>query len=123
MVFKVGDIDYSDKVLMDTYDVNQIDVYKAWEDANVTIHRSSYRKKVEGTFEMLISNISEYQAFLSDIQSNKKSTGAVPCKLAVNNLNQDNYASDFYVDYTMIRTMNSNYTKGYLSFTVTIEER
>lgn len=123
MVFKIGNNDYSDKVMMDTYDVNQLDVYTEWEDANGTIHRSIYRQKVEGTFSMLISKLSDYQAFISDIKASKLSNGSVPCKVAVNNLNQENYEGFFYVDYTTIKTMNSNYTKGYLDFVVTLGER
>ena len=55
MVFKIGENDYSSKVVMDTYNVNRIDVYTEWEDANGTKHRDVYRQKIQGDFEMLIS--------------------------------------------------------------------
>ena len=123
MVFKIADIDYSDKVVMDTYDVNQMDIYTAWEDANGTMHRSVYRQKIQGQFDMQISKLSEYQQFIQDLNAAKLSSGAVELHLAVNNINQENRQGYFYVDYAPIRTRNSNYTKGYLTFTVTIEER
>lgn len=123
MVFKIADKDYSDKVVTDTYDVNQIDVYTAWEDANGTMHRSVYRQKIQGQFDMQISKLSEYQQFIQDLNAAKLSSGSVELHLAVNNINQENRQGYFYVDYAPIRTRNSNYTKGYLTFTVTIEER
>lgn len=123
MVFAIGENDYSAKVLMDTYNVNQIDVFTQWEDANGITHRDVYRKRITGSFDMQISNISEYQAFIQDVQNNMQNGGFVTCKVAVNNLNTENVQKDLFIDYQPIRTRNSNYTKGYMSFTVTIEER
>lgn len=124
MVFKLGDVDYSDKVIMDSYDVNKINVFTSWEDANGTVHRSSYRQKIEGQFEMLFSSVADYQQFIVNLRLFKVSNmnDSIRCQVAVNNLDtvEQGY---FYIDYTTIRTMNNNYTKGYLSFTVTIEER
>ena len=123
MVFKIGDNDYSAKVLMDTYNVNRIDIYTEWEDANGTTHRDVYRKKIQGEFDMLISNVAEYSAFIADVQNNTTNGGYVTCKVCVNNYNQENVQADMFIDYTPIKTMNNNYTKGYLSFTVRVEER
>lgn len=123
MVFKIGDNDYSAKVVMDTYNVNQIDIYTEWEDANGRTHRNVYRKRIQGEFDMLISNIGEYAAFIADIQSNTANGGYVTCEVCVNNLNQENVQADLFIDYAPIRTMQNNYTKGYLSFQVRIEER
>lgn len=124
MVFKLGNYDYSDKVVMDTYDVNQIDIFTSWEDANGTVHRSSYRKKIEGQFDMLFSSLAEYRTFATRVQEARNPIfgSAAHCTMAVNNID-DLKASFFYIDFTTIRTMNNNYTKGYLTFTVTIEER
>ena len=123
MVFKIGDNDYSSKVLVDTYNVNRIDIYTEWEDANGRIHRDIYRQKIQGEFDMLISNMSEYAAFIADVQNSTTNGGFVPCKVCVNNYNQENVQADLFIDYTPIKTMNNNYTKGYLSFTVRVEER
>ena len=123
MVFKIGDNDYSDKVLMDTYNVNQIDIYTQWEDANGTIHRDIYRTKIQGNFDIQISKMSEYTAFINDIRSHRNNGGWVPCYVAVNNMDTENVLANLFVDYAPIQTRNNNYTKGYLSFTVTVEER
>ena len=119
MVFKIGANDYSNKVLMDTFNVNRISVFTTWEDANGTTHRSEYRKKIQGTFDMQISNVAEYQAFITDIANNTHPDGYVPCYVAVNNINQEDVSAALFIDYTPIRTRNTNYTKGYLEFTVT----
>ena len=123
MVFKIGNNDYSDKVLMDTYNVNRIDVYTEWEDANGTTHRDIYRHKIQGEFDMKISKLSDYQAFIADIARNKRNGGYVPCYVCVNNENIENVYVQLFIDYTPIKTMNNNYTKGYMSFTVRVEER
>ena len=123
MVFKIGNTDYSDKVLMDTYNVNRLPMYTEWEDAWGTKHRSVYRQKIQGSFDMLISKMTDYTAFLNDINRNYQAGNYISCKVAVNNLNYENVNADLFIDFTPVRTMNSNYTKGYMSFTVTIEER
>lgn len=123
MVFKIGANDYSDKVLMDTYQVNQIDVFTEWEDANGRKHRDVYRQRIQGSFEMQISKLSEYQAFITDVAANRTNGGYVPCYVCVNNRNQENVLADLFIDYEVIKTMQSNYTKGYLSFGVQVEER
>lgn len=123
MVFKIGENDYSGKVLMDTFNVNRIDVFTTWEDANGTTHRDIYRHKIQGQFDMMISKLSEYQAFINDIHDQSTNGGYVPCKIAVNNYDVENVDADLFIEYTPVRSMNNNYTKGYLSFTVTVEER
>lgn len=123
MVFKVGNIDFSDKVVMDTYNVNRIDVFTEWEDANGKKHRDIYRQRIQGEFDMQISKISEYNEFITTLRSKKSNGGYIPCKVSVNNYNQENITANMFIDYTPIRTMNNNYTKGYLKFTVTVEER
>lgn len=123
MVFKIGNNDYSSKVLMDTYNVNRIDVYTEWDDANGKTHRDIYRTRIEGSFDMQISSISEYRAFINDIKTRKSSGGYVPCKVCVNNLDQESVSVNMFIDYAPIRTMNNDYTKGYMSFTVNVKER
>lgn len=123
MVFAIGNNDYSGKVIVDTYSVNRIDIYTEWEDANGTIHRDVYRQKIQGQFDMQIAKMSEYQAFIDDVRNHKTNGGYVSCKVCVNNYNLENVNADLFIDYTPIKTMNNDYTKGYLSFTVTIEER
>lgn len=123
MVFAIGDNDYSGKVIVDTYSVNRIDIYTEWEDANGTTHRDVYRQKIQGQFDMQIAKMSEYQSFIDDIRAHKTNGGYVPCMVCVNNYNLENVNANLFIDYTPIKTMNNDYTKGYLSFTVTIEER
>lgn len=123
MVFKVGNVDYSSKVIVDTYNVNRIDIYTEWEDANGRIHRDIYRQKIQGEFDMLISDMSEYAAFVANVRNYKTNGGYVSCRVCVNNENQENVYADLFIDYAPVKTMNNNYTKGYLSFTVRVEER
>lgn len=121
MVFKIGDNDYSKNVVMDSYNVNQYDVYKEWEDANGTIHRHVYRKKVKGTFTMQFDSLQKYQAFLQDVSSNKDVNGFLTVLVMVNNTDTAALIKAF-IDYTTIQGRHGNYTKIYNSFDVQIEE-
>jgi len=123
MVFKIGDNDYSGRVVVDTFNVNRIDIYTEWDDANGTTHRDVYRQRVEGEFDMLIANLAEYEAFVQDVRQHTANGGYVTCKVSVNNYNQENYQANLFVEYTPVRTMMNNYTKGYQSFTVRVRER
>lgn len=122
MVFKIGDNDYSAKVLMDTYEVNKIPIYTSWEDANGTTHRDVYRQKIQGQFDMEIAKLTEYQAFISDVAANMTRDNYLPVTLAVNNTNEV-VAANIFLEYSPVQTRLNNYTKSYLSFTVTVEER
>lgn len=113
--------EYGDKILMDTYNVNQNDVYTQWEDANGDHHRSIYKKRISGNFTMKFSNLQEYKTFLADVERFKTNGGYVRVNLAVNNLDEERNAK-MYINYQSIRTRNSNYTKGYLEFSVNVEE-
>lgn len=123
MVFKIGANDYSAKIMVDTFQVNQTNVYTEWQDANGLYHRDIYRKRIMGQFDMQISKLTEYQDFIDDVLANMQNGGFVPCKIAVNNLNQENIDADLFISYTPVASRNNNYTKGYSKFTVTVEER
>lgn len=123
MVFAIGQNDYSAKVVLDTYSVNQKDIFTSWEDANGLTHRDVYRRKVSGSFDMMISSLAEYQEFISDVEEHTQNGGFVSCRIAVNNLNTEDVQKDLFISYAPIRTRNSNYTKGYMTFTVSVEER
>ena len=113
--------EYGDKIIMDTYNVNQNDVYTQWDDANGDHHRSIYKKRISGGFTMKFSNLAEYRAFIADIERFKTIGGFVRVNLAVNNIDEERNAK-LYIAYQSIRTRNSNYTKGYLEFSVNVEE-
>lgn len=122
MVFAIGANDYSSKVVMDTYEINKIQVYTQWEDANGTTHRDVYRTKIQGQFDMQIMNLTEYQSFITDVTNNMTNGGYIPCTLAVNNTNET-ISTNVFISYTPVQTRLNNYTKSYMAFTVTIEER
>ena len=122
-MFKIANAtEYGDKILMDTYNVNRIDVYTQWDDANGDHHRSIYKRRISGTFTMKFASTVEYNAFLLDLEGHKSNGGFVPVRLFVNNLDEEQ-TGNFYIDFKPILSRNNNYTKGFLEFAVTIEER
>lgn len=122
-MFKIANnTEYGDKILMDTYNVNQIEVYTQWDDANGDHHRSIYKQRISGTFTMKFASSAEYKAFLLDKDLYTYTGGYVPVRLFVNNLDAEK-TGNFFIDFQPVLTRNNNYTKGFLEFAVNIEER
>ena len=121
-MFKINGTEYGDKIIMDTYNVNLMDVYTQWEDANGKYHRSIYKKRISGSFNMKFASLGEYQAFLTNVQNNTQNGGYVPVVLAVNNTNSESSA-EMFISFQPVQTRNNNYTKGYMEFGVNVEER
>ena len=122
-MFKIANItEYGDKILLDSYSVNQIEVYTQWDDANGDHHRSIYKRRISGTFTMKVASATEYNAFLLDVKNNTRTGGSVPIRLFVNNLDEER-TGYFFIDFQPILSRNNNYTKGFLEFAVNIEER
>lgn len=121
-MFKIANItEYGDKILLDTYNVNQIEVYTQWDDANGDHHRSIYKRRISGTFTMKFASATEYKAFLLDVKNNTRNGGSVPVRLFVNDLDEER-TGYFFIDFQPVLSRNNNYTKGFLEFAVNIEE-
>lgn len=64
IMFKAGEVDYSNRVVAENYKISSKPEYESWTDANGKEHRSKYRTRVGGTLEMKFLSISEYQTFI-----------------------------------------------------------
>lgn len=73
IMFKVGLTDCSSHVVGENYEVQSNDEYETWTDANGKEHRSAYRTRISGTFEMFFPTMDEYTAFATLLSTNKQS--------------------------------------------------
>ena len=52
----IGQNDYTDYIVADSYDVNANDVYESWKDGNMMEHRIIVASKVKGKFKVALSD-------------------------------------------------------------------
>lgn len=122
-LFKIGTTDVTGNVVQNTYKVNNLPVYKEFEDANGETHRRFIRKKYKGTLQMVFKDLEDYSAFRTLIDSAMSATDfTVPATLYDNMTGQQNTVNIF-IDYepTVMQTAG---LKEYMKvIDVTIEER
>lgn len=73
IMFKVGLTDCSSHVVGENYEVQSNDEYETWTDANGKEHRSAYRTRISGTFEMFFPTMAEYTTFATLLSTSKQS--------------------------------------------------
>lgn len=105
VMFKIGDVDYSNRVIANNYTVEQKEVYTAWQDANKTEHRSLERYRIEGGFLMFFPTIEEYEAFCENIETAKNDDLSVAVTVCDNKTNTE-AEINAYIDYTPARRKN-----------------
>lgn len=122
VLFKVGDTDYTNNIVMDSYDVQKNDMYVEWTDADWHDHQPMVRTRVEGSFTMKFRTLASYEAFVADLAS-KKETGRyyVGCRLWCNNtLTLETVG--IYIDYAPVLTQRPSLQMDYLEFEVSVKE-
>lgn len=80
-------VDFTDCVVVPSYDVNYEDVNEDWEDANYVTHRIVPRTKITGSMEFKFLTKRRYNEFLKLIKINRQvnGDGYTQMKLQVNN--------------------------------------
>lgn len=84
MLFSVNNVDFTRSIISTSYEMNKQDVFEAWTDANGISHRSIYRSKISGSFELKFINRAKYNAFISALNA-VKTDGYYPVTVYVNN--------------------------------------
>lgn len=65
----INDIDLSKFVNESSYVVNSVPVYEEWTDANYRIHKSEYRRRVQGSFDLCFVTLNQYDEFIDLLKS------------------------------------------------------
>lgn len=122
IMFKIGETDYSNRVIASNYNINSTEVYTTWTDASKTEHRSLERKRVVGSFDVYFKTIEEYEAFTEQVAAVKDDNLAVDITVCDNKTNTEMEINAF-IDYTPIRSKDglNNDTMGTIN--ITIQER
>lgn len=121
-LFKIGDKDLTNNILVPTYKINSQPSYYEWTDANYTKHRDIRRRVIQGTFTIKFVKQEDYFDFITLLENNTGTDGSTPVSIYVNNLNK---VSDTTVFITIDpeNTLPLYGTRKYEGFQVSIEER
>jgi hypothetical protein len=127
IMFKVGtgntEVDYSNRVIAGSYDVQTKPVYTTWYDGDGKEHRKLTRNtpRTEGSFDMWFKTIEEYNDFAAQVASERLSDLTNLISVRSNTTNQL-VSSKFFVDFSPIRTRKGDWTDIMERFTVSIKE-
>lgn len=89
-LFKMGEYDLTEHIVVPTYKVNDLPEYEEWKDANYTVHREIARVKAQGSFTVRFSSVSEYEEFLQTVENNTSTDGSTHAMVYVHNKAHDN---------------------------------
>lgn len=122
IMFKIGLTDYSKNVVGENYSVQSNDEYETWTDANGKEHRSAYRQRISGTFELYFTNEEEYLTFQSVLEANKRTDLTYP--ITIYDSRTGNEEDIFaFVNYNITLYRNPAFVDRVEQIKVTIKEQ
>lgn len=71
VLFKIGDLDITPFIVLNTYTISSQPDYDTWKDGNSTERRSVKRIRLKGEFSVKFFNRTDYNNFLDTIETNK----------------------------------------------------
>lgn len=124
VIFKLNDVDYSDHVVAEGYQVNIKDVYQEWKDGSQKKHRDVVASKLQGKFQMFFETDTDLQTFITALSTCKRTDNTYPVKMKANNSAVASLSSTKYVflDYEPVRKKYTDDSDFYEVFEVTVEE-
>lgn len=122
-LFKIGTTDVTGHVVQNTWKVNNLPVYKDYEDANGVTHKRYIRHKFQGTCQMVFSDLADYATFKSLVDTNTSASNFSVAVTLYDNLTGTTSSVNAFIDYEPT-VMQTSGLKEYMKvFDVTIEER
>lgn len=122
IMFKVGLTDCSRYVVGENYEVQSNDEYETWTDANGKEHRSAYRTRISGEFEMFFPTMADYTAFATLLSTSKKSdlTYAVTIYDNKTGIETD---TDVFLDYNLVQYRGPAFNDRMERVKITVKEQ
>lgn len=122
-IFMVGEIDYSNRVIAGSYSVHTKPLFKTWEDANYAEHRNVVRSAItSGSFDMWFKSMTEYNAFVAQVETVQAEDLTVPCTV-LSNTTDTEVTSNYYLDFSPIRNRRGDWDDIMERFTVSVKEK
>lgn len=123
-IFKLNDVDYSDHVVANGYNINLKDIYQEWVDGGQVKHRDVIAKKLQGTFQMFFETNAELQGFITALTGCRTIDNTYPVKLKANNSSVASLSAskNVFIDFEPVRKKAPTWADTYEIFEVTVEE-
>ncbi len=122
IMFKIGLTDYSRNVVGENYSVQSNDEFETWTDANGKEHRSAYRQRISGTFEMYFPTMADYTNFASLLATSKHSDLTYSVTIYDNKTGIETNANVF-LDYNLVQYRDSGFRDRMERVKVTVKEQ
>lgn len=121
VLFTVSGTDYTNRILVPTYNINAEEVGTTWVDGNHVTHKDVYRTKVKGSFDMYFFNNADFEAFKTALDTGRYDNYTTVSLYVANDM--EIRPVDAYITIAPAMTRYAHGAVKYDVFTVTIEER
>lgn len=122
-LLKIGTTDVTGHIVQNTYKVNNLPVYKTYEDADGVVHRRFIRNKLKGKFKMVFSDVEDYASFKTLYDANYSASNYTVTVTAYDNKTGDYCTVNAFFDYEPEVKQSVGLTEYIDVFDVTLEER
>lgn len=123
VLFKIGNNDFTDHIVNETYKINSEEINETYEDCNAVTHHIYIRSKVKGSFDMAFKTQAEYSAFLAVFHAAKSSSTNSWNIIVTPNNTLAQVTIDARVTFSPVRELTVSRTDIIRRMTVDIEER
>lgn len=123
VLFKIGNNDFTNHIVNETYKINSEEINETYEDCNAVTHHIYIRSKVKGSFDMAFKTQTEYSAFLTAFHAAKSSATNSWSVIVTPNNTLTQVTIDARVTFSPVRELTVSRTDIIRRMTVDIEER
>ena len=110
-------------MVQNTWKVNNLPVYKEYEDANGVTHKRFIRNRFKGTFQMVFKDLTDYATFKSLLETNRSASNFSVPVTVYDNISGTTSSINAFLDYEPT-VMQTDGLKEYMKvFDVSLEER
>lgn len=119
---KINGIDFTKYITEDSYSMDANPVTEEWEDADIHYHEGEYRKRIEGSFELVFITDTDYNNFINNMTI-ATSDGLTTLNVYVGGLINDMVQSQFYCKIKSSSKRDAKADRVVNKLTVQIKER
>lgn len=121
-MLKIGNTDFSNRVVAEGYSVSSYPVYKTRTDVSGTDHQRLIRNRISGKIRMQFNTMEEYLDFEDALDDVKQTDGSYQILITNNKTNAETTIYAF-LDYTPVRRKNGRNEDIIEQFEITVTER
>lgn len=121
-MFVLNDVDYTQHILVPSYNVQRKPVTKEWEDATYTKHKDLLRWRLEGSFTIYFDDVGELGSFLDNLTNMRGVDNYIEADLYDNDTRTLKH-SFYSIDVSLVNDKPYYGRKKHDGYSVSIEEK